>query len=37
MDEYKGFKLRFCDMVPQCAEISVAFTCVLANVEVKLL
>ena len=37
MDEYKGFKLRFCDMVSQCAEISVAFPCMLANVQVKLL
>ena len=37
MDECKGFQRRFCDMVSQCAEISVAFTCVLANVQVKLL
>ena len=37
IDKYKGFKLRFCDMVSQCAAISVAFTCVLANVQVKLL
>ena len=37
IDEHKGFKSRFCDMVSQCAKISVAFTCVLVNVQVELL
>ena len=27
MDDYKGFKLRFCDMVSPCAELSSVHLC----------